>query len=257
MEIINGRSFSNDFVTDISKYVINEKAVKLLDMGDPIGKKINFWGREGEIIGVVKDFHHVSLHREILPHVFNIHPSNYGGLNHIFIKINPENIQRTLAEIESVTQEFAPDFPFEYSFIDEGMGKLYATDRRLGTIITIFAFISLFITTLGIFSLTTFMAERRTKEFGIRKVNGARAVNLLSLMNGDLLRWLVISFVLATPLAYLAMHKWLQNFAFKVSIGIWFFLVTGIIILTVALLTSTGVTVRSAMRNPVDALRYE
>ncbi len=257
MEIVKGRSFTNDFTTDISNYVINEKAIQLLGVDDPIGMRIEFWGMEGEIIGVCKDFHHVSLHREILPHVFTINPATYRNLNHIFIKLSGENIQETIEEIETVTKEFSSQYPFEYNFLDSGVGKLYASDRRLGTIIMIFAFVSLFITCLGIFSLTTFMAERRTKEFGIRKVNGARAVNLLKLINSDILLWILISIVITTPLAYIVMHRWLQNFAFRVSIGFWIFFLTAIIILIVALSTSTGVTVKTALKNPIDSLRYE
>ncbi len=257
MEIVKGRSFTNDFTTDISNYVINEKAIQLLGVDDPIGMKIDFWGRKGEIIGVCKDFHHVSLHREILPHVFTIHPATYRNINHIFIKLSGENIQETLEEIETVTKEFAPRYPFKFNFLDSGVGKLYASDRRLGTLIMLFAFVSLFITCLGIFSLTTFMAERRTKEFGIRKVNGARAVNLLKLINSDIFTWILISIVITSPLAYIVMHKWLQNFAFRVSIGFWIFLLTAVIILFIALSTSTGVTVKSALKNPVDSLQYE
>lgn len=257
MEIINGRSFTNDFVTDVSNFLINEKAVRLLDVDDPLGKKINFWGREGEIIGVVKDFHQVSLHREILPHVFTIHPAYYRNLNHIFIKITSSDISGTLEEIESVTKEFAPDYPFTYNFIDSGIGKLYSTDKKLGTIITLFAFISIFITCLGVFSLATFMAERRTKEFGIRKVNGARAIHLLYLLNIDLIKWIFISFIIATPLAYFAMHRWLQGFAFRVEIGVWVFILSGIAILFIAVATASGVTYNTTLRNPVDSLRYE
>ncbi len=257
IEIVEGRSFTNDFTTDISNYVINEKAIQLLGVDDPIGMRVEFWGMEGEIIGVCKDFHHVSLHREILPHIFTINPLTYRNLNYIFIKLSGENIQETLEEIETVTKEFAPQYPFKYNFLDSSVGKLYASDRRLGTIIMMFAFISLFITCLGIFSLTTFMAERRTKEFGIRKVNGARAINLLRLINGDIFTWILISIVITTPLAYIVMHRWLQNFAFRVSIGFWIFFLTAIIILFIALSTSTGVTVKSAFKNPVDSLRYE
>jgi putative ABC transport system permease protein len=257
MEVVRGRSFKNDFVTDASNYMINEKAIQLLNVDDPLGKKITFWGREGEIIGVVKDFHHVSLHREILPHVFTIHPANYSNVHHVFIKIRPDNIQETVQEIESVTKEFSPGYPFEYNFIDSGVGKLYTTEKRLGAIITLFALISIFITCLGVFSLSTLLAERRTKEFGIRKVNGARAVHLLYHLNIDLIQWIGISFVIAIPLAYFAMHRWLQNFAFRVSVEVWIFLLTGAIILIIAISTSSGVTLKTALKNPIDSLRYE
>lgn len=257
MQVVEGRSFTNDLATDISNYMINEKAIELLNMGDPLGKKITFWGREGEIIGVIKDFHHVSLHREILPHVFTIQPAFYNNVRHVFIKMRPDNIQETIKEIESVTRAFSPGYPFEYSFIDSGIGKLYITEKKLGTIITLFALISIFITCLGVFSLATFMAERRTKEFGIRKVNGARVIHLLYLLNTDLMLWIGISFVFAIPIAYFAMHRWLQNFAFRVSVEPWIFFITGAVILIIALITSSAVMLKSALRNPVDSLRYE
>ncbi|UCG28964.1 MAG: hypothetical protein JSV24_06280, partial [Bacteroidales bacterium] len=257
MEIVEGRNFSNDFVTDISNYVINEQTVKLMNLEDPLGKKIKFWGREGEIIGVVRNFHHVSLHREILPHVFTIHPAHYRAINHIFIKIGSENIPGTLEEIESVTKEFAPRYPFTYNFIESGVGKLYATEKKLGTIITLFAGISIFITCLGVFSLATFMAERRTKEFGIRKVNGARAIHLLYILNIDLIKWILVSFVIATPIAYLVMHRWLQNFAFRVEIGGWLFILSAVTILLIAVSTASGVTFNSTLKGPADSLRYE
>jgi len=257
MELIKGRSFSDDLRTDASNYIINEKAVKLLDVENPLGKKLTFWGREGEIIGVVKDFHHVSLHREILPHVFTIHPANYNGLKHIFIKISSVDIPGTLKEIESITREFAPDYPFKYSFIDSGIKELYKTDKSLGTIITLFAFISIFISCLGIFSLSTFMAEQRTNEFGIRKVNGARTIHLLYLLNIDLFKWIGISFLIATPLAFYAMHRWLQDFAFRVPVGGWIFILTGAIVLFIAFSTVSGVTLNSVRKNPVDSLRFE
>jgi ABC-type antimicrobial peptide transport system permease subunit len=257
MEVIEGRSFSKDYVTDASNYVINEKAIQLLNVDDPLGKKITFWGRQGEIIGVVKNFHHVSLHREILPHVFTINPENYGNLNHVFIKLRPGNIQETLHEIESVTEAFAPGFPFKYNFIDSGVGKLYTVEKKLGIIITWFAFLSVFITLLGVFSLSTFLAERRTKEFGIRKVHGARTIHLLYHLNIDLIKWIGVSFVASVPLAYFAMQRWLQNFAFKVTVEAWIFLLACFIILIISVLTSSGVTLKSAFRNPVDSLRYE
>jgi len=257
MELVKGRSFSSDFETDILNFVINEKAAKMLDFDDPLGKRLTFWGREGQVIGVVKDFHHVSLHREILPHIFTIHPANYNNIKQIFIKISSADIQGTLEEIKSVTREFAPDYPIKYNFIDSGKNELYKTERNLGNLITLFAFISIFVSCLGIFSLSTYMAEHRTKEFGIRKVNGARAVNLFYLINFDLFKWIVISFFIASPLAYFAMFRWLQNFSFKVPVGGWIFFLTGIIVLIIAFSTVSGVTFKSANKNPVDSLRYE
>jgi putative ABC transport system permease protein len=257
MDILEGRSFSNDFTTDISNFVVNEKAVKFMNMENPIGEKLIFWGREGEIIGVVKDFHHVSLHREILPHVFTIHPANYRGLKQYFIKINPANIEETIDYIGTVTRKFAPDYPFEFSFIDEGLGKLYKEERKLGTLITWFSIISIFISCLGIFGLTVFMSEKRTKEIAIRKVNGAVFQDLLFLLNRDLIKWILLALVIASPLAYYSMHRWLQHFAYRTGISFVLFILAGLSVLLIAMMTAISVLIRAARKNPADSLKFE
>jgi len=257
MDIIEGRDFSKDFNTDFFNFVVNEKAIKLMDMENPLGRKLTFWGREGEIIGIVKDFHHVSLHREILPHVFTIHPANYQALKHIFIKINPANIEETISYIETTTQKYAPDFPFEFSFIDEGIGKLYKTERKLGTLITWFSIISIFISCLGIFGLTVFMSEQRTKEIAIRKVNGAVFRQLLFLLNRDLVGWILLALVIASPLAYYTMYRWLQHFAYRTGIGFGLFILSALIVLLIATITASSVVIRTASRNPADSLKVE
>jgi len=257
MEITEGRSFSEDFSTDISNYVINEEAVQYMNFEDPIGKKLKFWGNEGEIIGVVKNFHHVSLHREILPHVFSIHPANYRNLNHVFIKINPSNIPETLRHIESTTKNFAPHSPYSFSFIDEGIGKMYETEKKLGKLITWFSLLSIFISCMGVFGLTVFMSEQRTKEIGIRKVNGAVFSDLIYLLNRDLIKWILLAFVIAVPLAYFTMNKWMQNFAYRTDISAWIFVLSGMSIILIAIITACSVIIRAASRNPVESLRYE
>jgi putative ABC transport system permease protein len=257
MDITEGRAFSNDFTTDISNFVVNEKAVKYMNMENPLGKKLIFWGREGEIIGVVKDFHHVSLHREILPHVFTIHPANYRGLKHIFIRINPANIEETIDYIGTTTQKYAPDFPFDFSFIDEGIGKLYKEERKLGTLITWFSVISIFISCLGIFGLTVFMSEQRTKEIAIRKVNGAVFQHLLFLLNKDLIKWILLALVIASPLAYYSMHRWLQHFAYRAEISFVLFILAGLSVLLISMITASSVIMRAANLNPADTLKFE
>ncbi len=257
MEITEGRSFSDDFSTDINNFVVNEKAVQYMNMDNPLGKRLTFWGIEGEIIGVVKDFHHVSLHREILPHVFSIHPNFYRNLNHFFIKINSSNIPKTLSHIESTTKKFAPNSPYSYSFIDEGIGIMYETERRLGKLITWFSLLSIFISCLGIFGLTVFMSEQRTKEIGIRKVNGAVFSDLIYLLNRDLIKWILLAFVIAIPLAFYTMHKWIQNFAYRTEISAWIFVFAGLSILLIAIITACSVIIRAANRNPAESLRYE
>ena len=257
MEILEGRSFKDDFNTDISNFVVNEEAVKYMGMEDPLGKKLTFWGVEGEIIGVVKDFHHVSLHREILPHVFAIHPSFYQALGQIFIKVDPVELDKTLDFIETTTRNFAPDYPYTYSFIEEGLGKLYETEQKLGKLITWFSLLSIFISCLGIFGLTVFMSEQRTKEVGIRKVNGAVFSDLVLILNRDLVKWIVLAFVIAVPLSWYTMHSWLQNFAYRTGISSWMFIITGLGVLILALVTASGVIICAARTNPAESLRYE
>ena len=257
MDIVEGRAFSNDFTTDISNFVVNETAVRYMNMENPLGKKLTFWGIEGEIIGVVKDFHHVSLHREILPHVFTIHPANYRGLKQFFIKINPAGIEETINYIRTTTKQFAPDFPFDFSFIDEGIGRLYKTEQKLGTLITWFSITSIFISCLGIFGLTVFMSEQRTKEIAIRKVNGAVFQHLLFLLNRDLVKWILLALVLASPLAYYTMYRWLQNFAYRTEISFVLFILSGLIVLLIAMMTASSVLIRTAGKNPADSLKFE
>jgi len=257
MDIIEGRAFSNDFTTDISNFVVNEKAVKYMNMENPLGQKLTFWGGEGEIIGIVKDFHHVSLHREILPHVFAIHPANYRGLKQFFIKVNAANLEETINHIRTTTQRHAPDYPFDFSFIDEGIGKLYKTERRLGILITCFSILSIFVSCLGIFGLTVFMSEQRTKEIAIRKVNGAVFQHLLFLLNRDLIKWIFLALVIASPLAYYSMYRWLQNFAYRTEIGFVLFILAGLSVLLIAMMTATSVLIRAANKNPADSLKFE
>ena len=257
MEIVEGKSFSENFIFDMSNYVINESAVKYMSLEDPIGQKINFWGIEGNVIGVVKDFHHVPLNKEIMPHIFSIHPNHLGALKHIFIKIDNHNVQRTLSYIENTTKKFAPDFPVDIRFLDEGKQKLYASEKSMGQVITLFAFIAIFISCLGIFGLAKFNVEQRTKEIGIRKVNGATVREIVYLLNWDVSKIVILAMVIVTPVAYFIIRLWLQNFAYKIPIGIWTFVLTGMIVFVSALLSIINVTLKASLKNPVDSLKYE
>ncbi|GAH13345.1 unnamed protein product, partial [marine sediment metagenome] len=172
MEIIAGRSFRYNNPTDINKYIINEKAAEYMGMKNPVGKRLSFHGIEGIIIGVVKNYHHVPLHREIMPQVFTVNPRHWKALRYIFIKIAPQNIPQTLEFIKEKTISIAPQYPFSYSFLDQEMNKLYQSEQKMGQMIGYFAFLAIFISCLGLFGLASFMSEKRTKEIGIRKVLG-------------------------------------------------------------------------------------
>jgi putative ABC transport system permease protein len=257
MEMAQGRSFQVGKTADTNNFVINETAAQYMGMEDPIGQRLKFWQTEGTIIGVVKDYHHVSLHREIMPHVFSVNPRNFRFLRFIFIRIAEENIPDTLKYIRGTTTTFAPDFPYEYSFLDQGLEELYQTEQRLGNIFSSFAFLAIFISCLGIFGLASFTAEKRTKEIGIRKVLGASVSHITILLSKDFSKWIVLANVIAWPISWYAMHKWLQNFAYRSSMNPLLFLLAGMLSLIIAALPVSYHAIKAAVADPIDSLRYE
>lgn len=257
LEMAEGRSFSRKFPTDRMNFIVNESAVRYMDLEEPLGQQLTFWDRQGTIIGVVKDFHHVSLHREIMPQIFTINPRLYNALTYAFVKINTADVSATLAEIQSVSEKIAPDFPFEYQFLDVGIGILYQTEERLAGIFSNFSFLAIFISCLGIFGLSAFAIERRTKEIGIRKVLGSSIPGIISLTSREFLKWLILANLLAWPIAWYAMHTWLQRFAYRTGISLVWFGLAGLLSIWVAMAPVLYHAVRAAKADPVDALRYE
>ncbi len=257
MEIIAGWSFRHKNVSDINKYIINEKAAAYMGMKNPVGKRLSFWGIEGIIIGVVKNYHHVPLHCEIMPQIFTVHPRHWNALRYIFIKIAPQNIPQTLQFIREETTALAPQYPFSYSFLDQEMNKLYQSEQKMGQMIGYFAFFAIFLSCLGLFGLASFMSEKRTKEIGIRKVLGASIPGILALLNKQFIKWVLIANIFAWPLAYYVMSNWLKSFAYKANIGIWVFILASLIALIISLFTVSYQAIRVAMAHPVDSLRYE
>jgi len=258
MEIVEGRSFAVDRPRDRSNYVINQKAAQYMGLEAPVGKRLMFWGREGQIIGVVKDFHHVSLHREIMPHVFTINPRVYSTwIKYVFVKISAENIPATIRFIEETSLKMAPDYPFEYTFLDQGVAVLYGSEQRLGKIFTYFACLAIFISCLGILGLSAFTAEQRTKEIGIRRILGSSVPGIVVLLSRQFSRWVLLANLIAWPIAYYAMHKWLQDFAYRTSIGPHLFVLAGVLSLMIAALPVLYQSLKAAHTDPVTALRYE
>ncbi len=257
MEMVQGRSFQTESSADTNNFVINEEAARYMGMDDPIGQRFKFWGTEGTIIGVVRNYHHVSLHREIMPHVFSIHPRNYRALRFVFIKIAAENVPETLKYIRGTTTTFAPDYPYEYSFLDQGVEELYQNERKLGKIFSSFAFLAIFISCLGIFGLASFTAEKRTKEIGIRKVLGASVSHIVVLLSKEFSRWILLANVIAWPIGWYVMHKWLQNFAYRSSLNPLLFLAAGMLSLIIAALPVSYQAIRAAVADPIVSLRYE
>jgi putative ABC transport system permease protein len=259
LKLAQGRNFSREHVSDAKgAFLLNEAAVQAIGVDAPLGMNFNRGGNEEpdrQIVGILKDFHMHSLHQEIKPmYVFLDLERDYRNIS---IKIRGERIPSTLAHIEETMLTFSPKYPFEYSFFDEVFDRAYRAEQRIEGIFSTFALLTVFIACLGLFGLSSFTAESRTREIGIRKVLGASSPSILQLLSRDYLKKVLIANVLAWPLGYYAMYTWLQNFAYRIDLGVFPFLGAGLIALLIALLTVSFQTFRAAAANPADSLRYE
>jgi len=238
-----------------TQYLLNESAAKKLGWDAPIGKRFScYWGKEGFVTGIIRDFHFKSLHEEIEPLFLYIRADNY---NYLAVKLNTSGISGSVNYVKQLWNKIVPDSPFEYFFYDNFYDQLYKKEALFGKIIFIFSTIAILIACMGLFGLAAFFSEKRTKEIGIRKVNGAAIPEVMIMLNKEFVKWVIIAFIIATPVAWYAMYKWLQSFAYKTEMSWWIFALAGIIALGIALLTVSWQSWRAATRNPVEALRYE
>ncbi|MGD9345820.1 MAG: ABC transporter permease [Candidatus Aminicenantes bacterium] len=256
MKIIQGRSFSEEYATDVKNYILNEEALRITGLESPIGKMFSCWEDEGKIIGIVKNFHANSLHTEIGPVIFTL-SQRHGSHSYVFVKIGPNDIPGTLAFLEKKVAEFAPNSLFEYRFLDDVFNSQYSGDLRRGNIYKYFTFLAIFISCLGLFGMASFTAEQRTKEIGIRKILGASIVNILMMISKDFLWLLLVSNLIAWPIAYFLMASLLNNYAYRTGIALWIFFASGVTAIVIAFFAVGAKIVRAAYSNPVDSLRYE
>jgi putative ABC transport system permease protein len=262
ISMVAGRNFSRDYGTDTSNFIINEAAVKAIGWKSPqqaVGKDLKYGSITGHIIGVMKDFHFESFHEKIKPMIF-IMPASSGNsspYNNISIKISGKNISSSLATIMDTWQKYLPELPYEYTFLDENFSKLYAAEERQGTIFTVFACIAIFIACLGLFGLSAFAISQRVKEIGVRKVLGANVTGIITLISKDFLKLVLIAALIAFPVAWFAMHKWLQDFAYRISIHWWVFVLAAFVALVTALITISFQAIKAATANPAKSLRTE
>ncbi len=255
MEFVAGRGFSRDFADDEKNYVLNEKAIKRIGYeGDVLGRMFDMWGREGKIIGVVKDFNFQHQSREIDPLILTYFPEYY---NHVLIKIESSDLGAVISQIENTWQSFVSQFPFEYNFMDDDFEKLYKNEQNMGSLFQVFTALAVFISCLGLFGLATFVVERRTKEIGVRKVLGATSGGLIMLLIRDFTKWVLLANVIAWPVAWFTMNKWLQNYAYKTELTTLPFIAAGLAALIIAIITVLLQTYKAANANPVEALKYE
>ncbi len=259
MELAEGRNFSHEYPAEAtSAYLINEEAAKQLGWSAPLGKTIampNIQRPAGPVIGVVKDFHFRSMHEKIGPIMFFIPPPDWFAV--IAVRIRPRNISATLAFLEKKFSEFDPHHPFNYNFFDEQFAQLHQAEQRLGELLGYVAALAIGLACLGLFGLATFAVEQRTKEIGVRKVLGASAGNIVWLLSQDFTKLVLAGFVLAAPLAYFAMHRWLEDFAYRVPLRMEVFGLAGLSALVVSWLTVAYQSFKAARANPVEALRHE
>jgi len=254
-EISQGRDFSRNFATDSVGYVLNETAIRITGYKDPIGKPFTFHQKRGTIIGVVKDFHFNSLHEKINPLVLSLNENMQWGK--ALIRTEPGKTNEALSSLEKICKQLNPKLPFTYQFSNEEYAKLYRSEQMVGQLANYFAFLAIFISCLGLLGLVMFTAEQRTKELGIRKVLGASPVTLFNLLSKEFLQLVLIAMVIASPLAWLAMNNWLQNYAYKVEISWWMFVIAGVAAIAIALATVSFQAIKAALANPVKSLRTE
>jgi putative ABC transport system permease protein len=254
VKFVRGRDFAPGFGTDSTNYLINEAAARRMGYKDPVGQPLTFGQKPGKIIGLIEDFHFNSLHDPIKPLIIRLADHHYG---HILIRTQPGQTKQALASIKDLCQKLNPKFPFTYSFVDTDYEKRYTSETVVGTLSTLFAMLAIFIACLGLFGLATFTAEQRTKEIGVRKVLGASVASIVALLSKDFLKLVGISILLASPIAWYGMNRWLQDFAYKIDLEWWVFALAGLLAIGIALLTVSFQSIKTALMNPVKSLRSE
>ena len=251
---------SRDFTTDTSAAVINQRAAEYFGIEDPIGKKLRIWWTEKDltIVGIIDNFHFESLHHDvrrmgyILPEVTGL-----AGLPFLLVKVSSQITADILADLRKTWESMSAGLPFEFTFLDDKVNSLYLNDNRAGRIVTLFSCLAIFVSCLGLFGLAAFVAEQRTREIGVRKVLGAPMSNILWLLTGQFIKWVIVANLIAWPVGYWIMNRWLQGFAFRTSLSPWIFLISGLATLSIAALTVSSQVIRAALADPVESLKYE
>jgi len=258
IKMVAGRAFLKEMGTDTTQaMVLNETAVKMFGYSSPqqiIGKKFDQWGRKGSIIGVMEDFHFRSLQEVIKPLSMRIEPN---GCSLISVNISSANVPKTIAAVESKWKTMIPNRPFSYFFLDEFFDKQYRSEVRFGKLFLNFALLAIFISCLGLLGLASYSTMQRTKEIGIRKVMGASVGGIVNLLSKDFLILVLISFIIAAPIAWYGMHRWLKDFAYRIDISWWVFVLAAVLAVVIALATISFQAIKAAMANPVKSLRTE
>jgi putative ABC transport system permease protein len=259
LKVKEGRTFSLDREADEQvSFILNEEAASQFDWNSAIDQEVTWYpdeeGRAGTIIGVVENFHFQSLHKSIEPLIILLIPDAF---NYFLVKISTTDISGSLAHLKETYETLDPNNDFTYFFLDDEFAKLYKSEEKVQTIFSYATFLSIFVSCLGLFGLSAYDAERRTKEIGIRKVNGASITNILILLSRDFSRWIIIAFLIACPFGYFLMQDWLESFAYQTGISFWSFILAGAIVIAIGLAAVSFQALKAAKRNPIESLRYE
>lgn len=254
IDLVEGRHFRKDFPADESNFIVNEAAVKVMEMMEPVGKQFKFAGKTGTIIGVVKNYHFKSLRRALEPLVLRLGPEY---VNYMFVRLKPGHAGDTVDFLKDRWEKTVPGYPFDYAFTDDLLNTLYTAEQRVGTILYGFTLLAVFIAALGLFGLASFTAEQRTREIGIRKAFGGSVVSVIALLSKAFCKWVLTANIIAWPIAFFTVNRLLRVYAYRTPVGIEIFLLSGGLALVIAFLTVGYRAFRAALANPVEALRYE
>jgi putative ABC transport system permease protein len=260
IKMLEGRFMSRNFPTDINAVVINKQGAEYFGIENPLGKRLRIWWTEKDliIIGIIDNFHFESLHRNVrrmgytLPEAIDSTRKPY-----LLVKIGSQAASDTLTDLRKTWESMSAGLPFEFTFLDDKVNSLYQNDNRAGRIVALFSGLAIFVSCLGLFGLAAFVSEQRTKEIGVRKVLGAPLSNIMWLLTGQFVKWVIVANLIAWPVGYYIMNRWLQGFAFRASLSIWIFLASGLAALIIAALTVSSQVARAALTNPAESLKYE
>jgi ABC-type antimicrobial peptide transport system permease subunit len=255
LQLLQGRDFSNTLATDSASFLINETAARTMGYLAPIGKPITLFGRKGHIIGLVKDFHYNSLQKSVRPLIIDLQTNHFYG--NVLVRTQPGKTKEALASLEVLYHQLNPGHAFSYSFFEEEYQRFYQNEQIITKLSTTFAFVAVFISCLGLLGLSMFTAHQRTREIGIRKVLGASVTNIVFLLSKEFLCLVAIAYVIATPIAWFTLKKWLEQYAYRVEMTGGILALAGILALLIALLTVSSQALKASLANPVKALRSE
>jgi ABC-type antimicrobial peptide transport system permease subunit len=255
MKILAGRSFSSSFRGDSTNFILNEKALEVMNMkpSTAIGKRFTLWNMKGTIIGVVKDFNFKPIQQPIEPLVLRL--NRWGGT--IVVRTKPGKTEATIKALESMSRQLNPSYPFSYNFLDQDLANLYKGEQQLGRLFNLFAGLAIFISCLGLYGLSAFIAEQRTKEIGVRKVLGASIFNIVYLLSTGIMRLCFIATLIAVPVAWFAINSWLESFAYHISLSWIIFVGASLAAMIVAWLTVSYESIKAAVMNPTKSLKTE